>query len=319
MSIFKKNNTTASQNTLQETEGLNKSDSVFQNEAINFTHEMNELMGNTIKQHHLVNSQHDLLEKLSDKVKTHMNSISDLTTLTNTYTDDLFSQGSKLITTTEDTVNKSQEGKQAIEEMADIINSLENENKNSTESINELAKMFGKVNEVVQLITNIASQTNLLALNAAIEAARAGEQGKGFAVVAGEIRKLAEMTKESTKDISTLIGNIEDETKVVLKNSDKSNSVIARGVSASGEAIEKIGDSLSSVSQIEEEVKGVMTILSNQKSQIEKMSEEISAIDEILKVTTESIVGHIQEASVVDEKLAEAGAQIEDFSKRFLK
>jgi len=287
-----------------------------QNETNVFIKDMSKLIAETVKQHHIVDSEHDVLGQLADKVKVHMNEISHLTKNTNDLTDSLYSEGSKLIEITEETVKKSYEGKDAIEEMVEIIKSLENESRNNTESINELARKFSKVNEVVQLITSIASQTNLLALNAAIEAARAGEQGKGFTVVAGEIRKLAEMTKESTRDISNLIGTIEDETKIVLNNSGKSNEVIVRGVRASGNAAVKIEESLSSVAKVEYEVRCVMEILTNQKSHIENMSKEIADVDEILKTTSESIINHIEKASVVDNQLEDTRIKLASYSKK---
>jgi methyl-accepting chemotaxis protein len=287
----------------------------FNNEANAFIQDMSKLLGETVKQHHIVDSQHDVLEQYANKIKIHMNEISDLTKNTNDLTDKLYSEGNKLIEITEDTVGKSHEGKYAIEEMVEIIKSLENENRNNTENINELARKFSKVNDVVQLINNIASQTNLLALNAAIEAARAGEHGKGFAVVSGEIRKLAEMTKQSTKDISDLIKSIEDETKTVLNNSNKSNEVIARGVKASGNAVEKIEGSLSSVSKVDKEVRGVMKILVGQKSHIENMNKEIIDVDEILKITSKTIINHIKDASVVDRQLEETKTQLESYSR----
>ena len=77
------------------------------------------------------------------------------------------------------------------------------------ELILELSEHSQQIGSTISIVDDIAEQTNMLALNAAVEAARAGEHGKGFAVVAGEIRKLADESKQAITKITSLTSNIQ--------------------------------------------------------------------------------------------------------------
>ena len=105
-------------------------------------------------------------------------------------------------------------------EAAKIVKELGNTSDKTTEAFIKISEQIHKTNssvvkiqEVVNLIAQIASQTNLLSLNASIEAARAGSAGKGFAVVASEIQKLAEQTNSSAKIIDEIILLLSDESQ----------------------------------------------------------------------------------------------------------
>ena len=121
-------------------------------------------------------------------------------------------------------VKKAQEGAKSANEISEKANTLKESAKVSQVSAHEIrldidksmrkaiekSKEVGRIKLLSESILQISSQTNLLALNAAIEAARAGEAGKGFSVVAEEIRKLAEASKDTVKEI-------QDTTNIVLQ------------------------------------------------------------------------------------------------------
>jgi methyl-accepting chemotaxis protein len=85
-----------------------------------------------------------------------------------------------------------------------------------------LVHKVGQINGLLELINEIADQTNMLSLNAAIEAARAGEAGRGFTVVAEEVRRLAERSKTSAKDIALIISSTQSEAEATVMAMEKS-------------------------------------------------------------------------------------------------
>ncbi|WP_395829914.1 methyl-accepting chemotaxis protein [Elstera sp.] len=105
-----------------------------------------------------------------------------------------------------------------VEHSADIAAKAVGDTKQTDSTVEALSQSAGRIGEVINLISEIASQTNLLALNATIEAARAGEAGKGFAVVASEVKNLAGQTTRASEEIVAQIGSIQAATGNVVQS-----------------------------------------------------------------------------------------------------
>lgn len=118
---------------------------------------------------------------------------------------------------------RSRQGQESVTRTVDAIESLAGEIEHTAAALQSLAGQIGDIGSVLDVIRGIAEQTNLLALNAAIEAARAGESGRGFAVVADEVRALAQRTQDSTKQIESIIGTVQQGSQSALSAMHNSN------------------------------------------------------------------------------------------------
>ncbi len=113
----------------------------------------------------------------------------------------------------------------AIEELVQRVES-------GSAVIERLARQSEQIEVVLTVIRSIAEQTNLLALNAAIEAARAGESGRGFAVVADEVRALASKTQQSTGDIQSHIGALQQGAREAVEAIGQAGKQADQGLAA---------------------------------------------------------------------------------------
>src|SRR5450830_638879 len=110
-----------------------------------------------------------------------------------------------------DVRTQSVAGRAEVNQGLEQIGKARSDAQNASAMMAELQEKSRRIHGITEVISEIAARTNLLALNAAIEAARAGEHGRGFAVVAGEVRQLAQRTKEATDDIGTMVRSITEQ------------------------------------------------------------------------------------------------------------
>ena len=106
-------------------------------------------------------------------------------------------------------VQVSQTGAKSVNETIEGINKLKEQMEYIAETIVKLSEHNHAIGEIIATVDDLAEQSNLLAVNAAIEAAKAGEHGKGFVVVAQEIKSHAEQSKQATKQVRTILNDIQ--------------------------------------------------------------------------------------------------------------
>lgn len=200
-----------------------------------------------------------------------------------------------------------------VNETLQAIQRVANEVELVTRVVQELDQDSSRIGVVLEVIRGIADQTNLLALNAAIEAARAGEQGRGFAVVADEVRTLAKRTQQSTQEINSIIGTLQQRGKEAVQATQAGQQMVGLCVQRAEQAGHSIEVIATSVADISDMNTHIATATEEQNSVAEDLNRNIININ---TACAELAEGTHQTASACRELNALAH-RLSDLARRF--
>jgi methyl-accepting chemotaxis protein len=216
-------------------------------------------------------------------------------------------------------VKDLQESKNAIHSLISGIERLANDNRESLGTVKRLEDNATKVEQIIQLVGDIAAQTNLLALNASIEAARAGEHGKGFAVVAEEVRKLADQSADAVQGISQLIQNIQTEVHSVVgqisRQVETANSEVKKG-EKTNQVIDEMTKTINEMAEVIHTITGLVDTQMETIQHTSTQSQEMAAIAEETSAGALSVASAAEQQASVIENVEELAVELKNQAEK---
>ncbi len=201
----------------------------------------------------------------------------------------------------QESTTNAKEGSEAVDQTSQAMESIRDNVQETARSIKRLGESSQEIGNIVQIINDIAERTSILALNASIQAAMAGDAGRGFAVVAEEVQRLAERSTNSTKQIETLVTNIQGEINEAGTSMEESIQKVVDGTNLASNARNKLKEIEEVSSNLGELVQSI-TMAAQQQA---RASENIAkTMEEVGEVSSQNQAASSQTA-VAMQKMAE--------------
>ena len=203
-------------------------------------------------------------------------------------------------------VQVSQTGAKSVNETIEGINKLKEQMEYIAETIVTLSDHNQAIGEIITTVDDLAEQSNLLAVNAAIEAAKAGEHGKGFVVVAQEIKSHAEQSKQATKQVRTILNDIQKASSAAVMATEKGSKAVETTVKQSagtGDAIRELSKSIAEAAQ------AVTQIAASSQQELVGMDQVALAMTNIKQATAQNAASTKQVETTV-RNLQELGRKL---------
>ncbi|HHK1976020.1 TPA: methyl-accepting chemotaxis protein [Pseudomonas aeruginosa] len=204
-------------------------------------------------------------------------------------------------------------GQEVVRQTLERIERLAEAVRAATASVEALSADSQRIGSVLDVIKSVAEQTNLLALNAAIEAARAGDQGRGFAVVADEVRALARRTQQSTAEIETLIGALQNGTQQAVQRMQRSHQLVDQSVDDALQTEAALGNIATAVALIQQMNQQIAAASEQQSAVAEEINRSVTAIREVADQSAQAM----QSMASSSEQLAELGRELQGMVRHF--
>jgi methyl-accepting chemotaxis protein len=212
-------------------------------------------------------------------------------------------QANLVADTTSNTTRSAQKTvSRSVENMGNIRDTVQETGKR----LKRLGERSQEISQIIDVINNLSERTTILALNASMQATAAGDAGRGFSMIAEEIQRLAENSRDSTNQISTLVRNIQQEANTTIATMDNTIEQVVSGSTLAEEAAQQMQATLEATNQL---VASVEQIASSSAEQV-AISKDLQVRAERILEATQSTGKELLSLTGLTKNMAEYGQQL---------